>query len=210
MAGRLGVLGGTFDPPHRMHLRVAAAARDTLNLPRVLFVPAGDPWRKAERNVTAATHRLAMTRLAIAAEPAFACSDTEIRRPGPSRTLATVEALRAQGWTALWFILGSDALLALPHWHHPRRLIAVARLAVVARPGAELGGADLEALVPGLADRVDWLRLSPDPLSASAVRARLAAGRPAGEDLPPVVDDYIRRHGLYDVPAEWGVPPAPR
>ena len=210
MAGRLGVLGGTFDPPHRMHLRVAAAAREALDLPRVLFVPAGDPWRKADRSVTAAAHRLTMTRRAIAADPAFACSDMEIRRPGPSQALATLEALRAQGWTALWFILGSDALLDLPHWHQPARLIATARLAVVVRPGAELGRTDLEALVPGLAGRVDWLRLSPDPLSASDVRARLAAGRPAGADLPPAVAGYIRRHGLYGVPAEGGVSPARR
>lgn len=197
MSIRLGVLGGTFDPPHRLHCCLAGAAAEQLGLSRVFFVPAGDPWRKAGRAVTPAPHRLAMTRLALAGDPAFACTDVEVRRAGPSYTLATLEALRAQGWSALWFIVGSDALDDLPQWHEPQRLIAAARLAVGARPGAAPSDADLESLLPGLSSRVDWLALAPDTLSASDLRARFAEGQSVRNDVAPAVADYIRRHGLY-------------
>ncbi len=199
---RWGILGGTFDPPHRMHLAVARAAMDQLRLTRVLFVPAGGPWRKADSRVGPAADRLAMTRLAVAAAPGFACSDMELRRGGPTYTRDTLAALRAQapaaaGPPALWFILGADALADLPNWHEPERIIALARLAAVARPGAALDAAALDAIVPGLAARVDWLALAPDPLSASALRRRIAAGEPLGADADPAVVAYARRRGLY-------------
>ena len=203
--GRLGVLGGTFDPPHRLHLAVARAAQEQLQLARVLFVPAGDPWRKAGRPVTLAQHRLAMTRLAVAADPGFACSDMEIRRAGPSHTLDTLLTLAAQcadgsgnpAEDPLWFIVGSDALTDLPHWREPERLIAAARLAVVVRPGAEVDPAALDRLVPGLADRIDWVHLAPDPLSATDLRSRIASGQPVGADVQAAVLDYAERRQLY-------------
>ena len=202
---RWGVLGGTFDPPHRMHLAMARAAMDQLRLTRVLFIPAGDPWRKAHARVSPAADRLAMTRLAVASEPGFACSDMELRRPGPTYTLDTLAALRAQRGPALWFILGADAVLDLPNWHAPQRLVELARLAVVARPGAEVDPASLDAILPGLAARVDWLALAADPLSATALRRRIAAGEPGGGepgggDAAPAVVEYARRRGLYDGP----------
>ena len=200
-ARRLGVLGGTFDPPHRMHLALATAAADQLHLPRVLFLPAGDPWRKAHRIVSPAPHRLAMTRLAIAAEPRFACSDMELRRSGPTYTLQTLQRLAAQGWQALWFIVGSDAIVDLPHWHEPEQLIRTARLAVAVRPGPTLDAAALDNLVPGLSARLDWLTLPPDALSATALRHRIAAGAEPGAqahaDAPPAVLAYARTRGLY-------------
>ena len=164
---RLGVLGGTFDPPHRMHLTIASAAAGELDLARVLFLPAGDPWRKADRFVSEARHRLTMTRLALqaAADPRFACSDMEIRRSGPTYTSDTLRVLRAQGHDWLWFILGSDAIADLPNWHHPAVLTQTARLAVITRPGAERDPASLDELFPGLAARVDWVPAGVDPLS---------------------------------------------
>ncbi len=197
---RWGVLGGTFDPPHRMHLAMARAAMDQLRLTRVLFVPAGDPWRKAEARVSPAADRLAMARLAVAAEPGFACSDMELRRGGPTYTLDTLAALRAQDAPPLWFILGADAVLDLPNWHAPERFVELARLAVVARPGATVDPASLDAILPGLAARVDWLTLAADPLSATALRRRIAAGEPVGADAAPAVVEYARRRGLYDGP----------
>ena len=202
-AGRLGVLGGTFDPPHRLHLAVAHAALDQLGLQRVLFIPAGDPWRKADRPVSPAPHRLAMTRLAIAPEPEFTCSDIEIRRAGPTHTLDTLVALMAQrdqrrdSDSQLWFIVGSDALTDLPQWYEPERLIAASRLAVVVRPGTEVDPASLDGLVPGLAARVDWVCLDPDPLSATDLRRRIASAEPITADLPAAVRDYVRRNQLY-------------
>ena len=204
-SGHRGVLGGTFDPPHRLHLAVARAARDQLALDRVLVVPAGDPWRKADRHVTPAQHRLAMTRLAVAAAPDLACSDMEVRRAGPSHTLDTLTALAAQQREPagsgpndhLWFIVGSDALKDLPHWHEPERLITAARLAVIGRPGAALDPAGLDRLLPGLAARVDWVDVPPDPLSASTLRRRIAAGESVGNDVPPAVLAYAIQHRLY-------------
>ena len=131
-----------------------------------------------------------MTRLAVAAAPGFACSDMELRRPGPTYTLDTLAALRAQGGPALWFILGADAVLDLPNWRAPERLVELARLAVVARPGATVDPASLDAILPGLAARVDWLALAADPLSATALRHRIAAGEAVG------VDAAARRRGV--------------
>ena len=196
---RWGVLGGTFDPPHRMHRAVARAAMDQLRLTRVLFIPAGDPWRKADARVSPAADRLAMTRLAVAAAPGFACSDMELRRPGPTYTLDTLAALRGQGAPPLWFILGADALADLPNWHAPERLVELARLAVVARPGAEVDPASLDAILPGLAARVDWLALAADPLSATALRRRIGRGEPVADAAPAVVE-YARRRGRYAGP----------
>ena len=195
--GRLGVLGGTFDPPHRMHLTLAEAAMKQVRLDRVLFIPAGDPWRKARRPLSAAHHRLAMTRLAVAGEPTFACSDMEVRRDGPSYTLHTLRDLAAQGRDAIWFIVGSDALLDLPNWHEPEALIEAARLAVGGRPGAQIDAGALEALVPALADRVDWVPLQADPLSATDLRARIGRGEAVPDDVPAVVAEYARHNAHY-------------
>jgi nicotinate-nucleotide adenylyltransferase len=93
---RIGVLGGTFDPPHIGHLILAEVAREQLKLDRVLFIPAGDPWRKADRSVTPAPHRLAMTRLAIADNEAFELDDCEVRREGPTYTTETLRELSAR------------------------------------------------------------------------------------------------------------------
>ena len=190
-----------------MHVALARAAIDQLALDRVLFIPAGDPWRKAGRRVSPAADRLAMTRLTVAGAPACACSDMELRRPGPTYSADTVHALAAQGWAELWFIVGSDALADLPHWHNPPALIAVARLAVAVRPSDastrdELDPTALDALVPGLAARVDWLRLDPDPLSATELRARIGSGGPVAGDAAAAVVAYARRRGLYGAAEE--------
>lgn len=194
---RLGVLGGTFDPPHRMHLTLAGATRSHLSLDRILLMPAGDPWRKAGRPLSEARHRLAMTRRAVATTADFACSDIEARRSGPSYTLDTLRDLAAQGWDAVWFIVGSDALLDLPNWRAPEALIRAARLAVGVRPGAEIADGSLDSLVPGLAARVDWVPLAADPLSATSLRARMVRGEDVSGDVPAAVAEYARRNALY-------------
>lgn len=194
---RIGVLGGTFDPPHLVHLRLAAVACETLRLTQVLFVTAGDPWRKRELAVTPAEHRLAMASAAVSGQEGFAVSDMEVQRPGPTHTVDTLRALRAEGHESIWFILGGDALADLPHWHAPRELIALARLAAAARPGSEIAEDHLERLVPGLAAVVDWLPFEPAAVSASAIRADLAAGRSVADRVPPAVLAYIEEHGLY-------------
>lgn len=194
---RLGLLGGTFDPIHAAHLTVADAVRVALHLDRVLFVPAGDPWRKEGRAMTPAAHRLAMVEAAVAGLVDLTGSDLEIRRPGPTHTVDTLVALRAQGYPAIWMILGADALADLPNWHEPGRLIALARLAAVRRPGHPVGPERLDELLPGLATVVDWVEMPPSPISATAIRARLRAGESVAGMAPPAVLAYIKAHALY-------------
>jgi len=137
-AGRLGILGGTFDPVHLGHLALAEEVRETLDLARVLFVPAGDPWQKVGTGVTPGAIRYALVERAIADNPGFAASRLEIDRPGPTYTAETLagiaDAERAAGRDPdLWFILSAEALAGLPTWRDPERVLALARLAVVPR-----------------------------------------------------------------------------
>lgn len=197
---RLGVLGGTFDPPHVGHLILAEEARTRLDLRKVLFVPAGDPWRKAAQEVTAAEHRLAMVRLMLGSDPHFEVSTLEMERAGPSYTVDTLEALHQQHGPGLelYFIVGEDALHDLPHWKEPARILSLARLAVARRPAGEgWFDADLEAIVPGLSERVVPLPMPTVEISSTHLRERARAGLSLRYLVPLGVEEYIRRHGLY-------------
>jgi len=193
-ARRLGVLGGTFDPPHLGHLALAEWARAELGLERVLFVPAAAPPHK-RRALTPLARRLAMTRLAVRGNPAFAVSTLEARRAGPSYTVDTLRALAAREPDAeLWLLLGADTFAALGTWREPRAIVRLARLAVAARPGVPRprppawmrGGLGVRAFDnPGLA------------VSSSALRARVRAGRGVRYLVPDAVARFIAAHGLY-------------
>ena len=176
---------------------MAHAARAALRLDLVLLVPAGDSWRKHDRSVTAARHRLAMVRAAVVGQDGLDVLDMEVRRSGPTYTSETLVALRAEGHEQIWFILGSDALLDLPHWYEPQRILALSRLALVARPGHSLPAAELDALLPGLSAVTDVVPLPPEDRSATAIRARFVAGTTPAREIPPETLAYIRRHELY-------------
>ena len=197
---RLGVLGGTFDPPHVGHLVLAEEARTRLRLEKVIFVPAGDPWRKAGEEVTPAEHRLAMARLMVAGDPYFEVSTMEVERPGPSYTVDTLETLRRQHGPGLelYFIVGEDALHDLPRWKDPSRILSLARLAVAPRPhGSEVAEADLDAAVPGLSERITPLPMPTIDISSTALRERARAGLSLRYLVPLAVEEYVRRYGLY-------------
>ncbi len=195
---RVGALGGTFDPPHRAHLHLADAAAQALELDRLILVPAGDPWRKRDRQVTAAEHRLAMTQAAAEARGGgLEVSDIEVRRSGPTYTLDTVRELRESGAQQLWWIMGADAVLDLPHWHRAGEILTCARIAAAVRPGAELDRRRLDRLIPGLGRWLDWVPMAPIELSASDLRERIARGDDVSGDVPTSVLDYARKHGLY-------------
>jgi len=197
---RLGVLGGTFDPPHVGHLILAEEARTRLDLRKVLFVPAGDPWRKAAQEVTAAEHRLAMVRLMLESDAYFEVSMLEVERAGPSYTVDTLEALDQQYGPGLelYFILGEDALHDLPHWKEPARIVSLAWLAVAGRPAGERwSDPDLEAAVPGVSERIVPLPMPTVEISSTHLRERARAGLSLRYLVPLVVEEYIRRHGLY-------------
>ncbi len=193
---RIGVLGGTFDPVHIAHLRLAEEAREALRLDEVMFVPAGDPWRKSEHPITAAEHRLAMLELAVEGNDDFAISNIELRREGPSYTADTLEALAGERLDdEFWFIIGADALADLPNWHEPARIVAHARLAVAPREAQDANVAALT--IPGISERIDTFSMPELDVSSSDIRARVAAGRSIRYLVPDAVGGYIARQGLY-------------
>jgi nicotinate-nucleotide adenylyltransferase len=197
---KLGVLGGTFDPPHIGHLILAEEARLALGLGQVLFVPAGAPWRKVGQDLSPRQDRLAMVQLAVGANPYFAVSGLEIEREGPSYAAVTLAALREQlaADSEMFFILGQDSLADLPNWWQPQRIISLARLAVAARTAWEPDQADaLEAELPGISPRLVWLDMPRIDISSTAVRERVRRRLSFRYWVPPAVEEYIRQHGLY-------------
>jgi nicotinate-nucleotide adenylyltransferase len=197
---QIGVYGGSFDPIHVGHLAVAEDARAALGLQQLLIVPAArQPLKAAAVQGASPAHRLAMARLACADNPAFLVDDLELERPPPSYTVDTLRALQARcGPEAqLWFVLGADAARDLPRWHRADEIVAIARLAIVGRPGASLHLPSLEAALPGLAGRyrtIDGPRLD---ISSSELRRRRAAGRPIRYQVPEAVWAYIETERLY-------------
>jgi nicotinate-nucleotide adenylyltransferase len=201
-AGRVGILGGTFDPIHHGHLVIAEEAREALGLDQVLFVPASTPPHKPGRPVTEPQHRLAMVRLAVADNPAFAVAAIEVERGGPSYTVETLDALRAGGLLDPWLIVSSEALAGFADWRDPLRILELARLAVVPRGGFDpLGPAWFEARFPGRGERARFLDGPLLPISGSVVRRRAAAGRSVRYLVPDAVARYIADHSLYTEPA---------
>lgn len=199
---KIGILGGTFDPIHLGHLILAEQARTRLGLDRVLFVPAGQPWRKAGRQIAPVADRVAMVRAAVAGDPYFEVSLVESERRGPSYTAETLATLGAMlgPETELYFILGQDALADLPHWRAPERIIARARLALAARAG--WSPPDMEAIeraVPGIASRIDRVMMPLIEISSTDIRRRIAEGVSVRFLVPVAVEAYIKEHGLYRV-----------
>jgi nicotinate-nucleotide adenylyltransferase len=197
VATRIGVLGGTFDPPHIGHLLLAEQAAETLDLTQVWFVPAADPPHKGEE-VTAAAHRVAMVELAIAGNPRFALCRVDLDRPGPHYTADMLALLRAEDPNAaLYFLMGGDALRDFPKWRDPAGIIRAARLGVMRRPGAVIDLTRLEVAVPGLTDQVTFVDAPEIGLSATLIRERRRAGLSIRYQVPAEVERYIAQHRLY-------------
>lgn len=205
---RIGILGGTFDPIHIGHLILAEEARVILQLDVVLFIPAAQPWRKAGRDITAAADRLEMVRLAIQDNPSFRASSIEIDRSGLTYTVDTLDALRATFQDAgFWFILGADALMDLPNWKEPGRILSLARLAVASRASTPLGNLEeLNRYLPGVGSRVDQVPMPSVSISSSELRRRLREGTSTRYWLPEAVRRYAVEHRLYGVGMSRPVP----
>lgn len=192
---KIGLLGGTFDPVHNGHLGMARAARDHFALDEVLFLPAGQPWRKT-RQISAAEHRLVMLRLAIKDETTFGICDLELRTPGPSYTADTLDALTGERLDDMfWFIIGADALADIPNWKDPLRIIRHAILAVTPRLGFDMQRA--LAAVPELAPRIAQFPMSPWNESSSEIRRKANSGDRIDDLVPTSVAAYIEEHRLY-------------
>ena len=204
--GRLGILGGTFDPVHLGHLALAEEVRETLDLARVIFLPAGDPWQKVGTQVTPAAIRYDLVQRAIADNPGFEASRLEIDRPGPTYTAETLARIaddeRAAGRDPdLWFILSAEALAGLATWRDPEQVLARARLAVVPRAedAEDLGAAAARfaADFPGQGDRVLFLAGPRLAISSTLIRSRVAAGRSIRYLVPDAVAAAIREYALF-------------
>jgi nicotinate-nucleotide adenylyltransferase len=197
---RLGIFGGTFDPIHIGHLIIAEEARVRLGLDEVLFIPAGQPWLKADRPITEARHRLAMAELAVASNPCFRASDVEVARPGPSYTVDTLAELRRKlGPDAdIYLILGLDSLRQLSRWHRPERVLEMCTVVGISRPGAEdFDPSTLDAISPGASSKVILLRVPLIDISGTDIRQRVAAGLSIKYRVPEDVEAYIYEQGLY-------------
>jgi nicotinate-nucleotide adenylyltransferase len=198
----IGVLGGTFDPIHIGHLIVAEEARIKLGLREVLFVPAGQPWLKRDRDITQAVHRVEMVRRAITGNPHFKPCTLEVERLGPSYTVDTLAMLRKQLGTeaSFFFILGRDTLAELPLWKEPEKLVQLCRLVVAPR----LGSKDLkhlETAIPRLLDKVIQLDMPVIGISSSGIRQRIAQGLSIRYLVPAEVEKYITEHKIYPTSA---------
>ena len=190
MGQRIGLFGGTFDPPHLGHLAVALAARDALELDRTLLVVANQPWQKVgQRPVTEAHHRLAMTELLVQDTDGLEASDLEIARGGMSYTIDTVEQLQKAGHEVV-VILGADAAAGIDSWERAAELSRLTRLAGVDRPGYDL---------PELANwSVEKIPAQSISVSSSQVRSSMSEGALAADSIPSAVRRYIDLHHL-----EW-------
>ena len=201
--GRVGLIGGSFDPIHAGHLSIAREVRERLGLDRMVFVPAGQPPHKLGKRLADAEHRLAMVRLAIAGHPHLTVSRVDMDRPGPCYSVDTVRLLRDRLWSArgaetqIFFLIGADSLAELPTWYRPRELLRLCTVVAVGRPGYDVDPGDLERLLPG-APPVLYLRLNtPVDVSSTDIRRRVAEGRSIRGLVPEDVERYIHKHGLY-------------
>jgi nicotinate-nucleotide adenylyltransferase len=195
---RIGLLGGTFDPPHLGHLWLAEAARQTLELDKVLFLPAGQPPHKSADPISAVDHRLAMTALAVNGSSHFLLDVTDIERPSPHYT-STLLPLIQQAYpkSQLWLLIGSDSLRDLPFWHEPQKVITQCRLAVLPRPGIAVDWVWLSLYVPGVDRVVDMLNGPVIDISSTAIRDWLAAGHQPHYLISSLVLNYIQAQSLY-------------
>ncbi len=208
---RVGILGGSFDPPHAGHLMIAREAMQRVGLDRVLFIPAGEQWLKEGQDVAPAAHRLAMTRLLVGSTTGFVVSDMEIMRPGPTYTVDTLRELweASPPETEHYFILGEDSVADLPRWHNPQELVTLCRFIAMPRVGGA-GRPDLTAaygVIPGLRERVTVLDDAPRmDVSSSSIRDMLGIGASLRGVVPEAVMKYIAAHRVYGSGGQPTVP----
>ena len=197
---KTGILGGTFDPVHNGHLKVAETVKKKLGLQNVIFVPAGQPWMKADRTITPVEQRVEMVRLAIAGHADFELSLSEVNRPGSTYTVQTIREFRRKfgEGAEIYFIIGRDGLWHLPQWRSVRQLVKLCRIAVVPRPGFSLPDMDaMERQIPGLSESVVLLDKPEIDVSATEIRRRVAQGLLWKTLVPAPVAEYIAVHKLY-------------
>lgn len=197
-AQRIGVMGGTFDPIHLGHLRAAAAVADSLDLDRVIFVPAREPWHRGEQPFASAEDRFEMTRLAVAVDTRFAVSRVDLERPGPTFTIDTLADLQrahpvepASAEDEWFFITGADALADFMTWRDPLGILELAHLVGVTRPGHVLEATEVPT---GSCTLVEAPGVD---ISSTQVRERVRESADIADMVPGPVAEYIANRGLY-------------
>lgn len=192
---RIGIMGGTFDPIHHGHLVAASEVAHGFDLDTVLFVPTGQPWQKAGRQVTAAEHRYLMTVIATASNPRFSVSRVDIDRGGDTYTVDTLLDLRAQYPDAeFFFITGADAMGSIISWRDWEDMFELAHFVGVTRPGYSLSD---EILPEVHRERVSLIDVPAMAISSTDCRERSAEGRPVWYLVPDGVVQYIAKNRLY-------------
>ena len=199
MPDRIGLFGGTFDPPHLGHLILASEAQSQLELDRLLWILTPEPPHKQEQLITSIEHRLAMVKLAIEDNPNFELSRIELDRPGPHYTLDTVKLIAGQNPNAeIVPIIGGDSLRDLPKWHQPKELLYACHwVGVMRRPEDSANLEALERELPGISSKVHYVDAPLLEIASREIRSRIAEGRSVRYYLPAPVREYINQHHLY-------------
>jgi nicotinate-nucleotide adenylyltransferase len=195
---RLGILGGTFNPPHLAHLVCAQEAHRELSLDRVLFIPTRIPPHKSVEHEPGPEHRLELCRLAVAGDGRFAVSDMELRRDGPSYTVDTLRQLITQApHDELVLILGGDIAAGLDEWHEPEQVLELATVAIAQRRGTTREA--VERTLSGLrgGDGAQFFSMPRIGISSTMLRRRVRSDQPIRYFVVDQVEEYITRHGLY-------------
>jgi nicotinate-nucleotide adenylyltransferase len=197
---RIGLFGGAFDPPHHAHVALARAAIDQFELDSLHVIPTGQAWHKA-RALSAAEHRLAMTRLAFQDESKVVVDERELQRAGPTFTIDTLEALQAQHPQArLYLFMGADQFIAFQQWHRWQDILDIAIICIAARAHSAWATGQFDAY-PGRRDRFAVLEMPELPVSATQIRQRIGSRAISAPDLAELVSEpvarYISLHRLY-------------
>ncbi len=188
----MGLLGGSFNPAHLAHLAIADAASREFSLDRVVFIPGRQPPHKDPADLAPAEDRYLMLVLAVAGRPDFSVSRFELDRSGTTYTAETMEHFKREYSGAdLFFIAGADSILELDTWKNPERLFELGRVVGVVRPGYPASD------TPDVAERVEWLVMTPLDITSTDIRHRVREGRPIADLVPLGVLEYITETGLY-------------
>lgn len=196
---RIGLFGGTFDPPHLGHLILASEAQSQLELDRLLWILTPEPPHKQEQRLTPVEDRLAMVNLAIEDNPAFELSRVELDRPGPHYTVDTIKIVSEQNPGAdIVPIIGGDSLRDLPTWHESQQIVYACHwIGVMRRPNDKSNLDELERKLPGIRSKVHYVDAPLLEIASHEIRSRIATGKSVRYYLPPAVNDYIEQHHLY-------------
>jgi nicotinate-nucleotide adenylyltransferase len=195
---RVGILGGTFNPPHLGHLVCAQEAYRQLDLDQVLFIPARVPPHKPVTDEPGVEHRLEMCRVAVRGDDRFTVSELEVQRDGPSYTVDTLIELKTRAASnELVLILGGDIAAGLPHWHRPEQVLELCTPAITLRPGTSREQVDDALRQLGGGERAEFFEMPKIGVSSTMVRDRVRSGQPIRYLVPDAVAEHIERAGLY-------------